>query len=134
MRPKYRIAPRSRKMRGRLTWPKSNRAGQLALPGPTVPPGERRPADGRAWVRSGDLGELLGRDLDAAGQRREGVVGERHHRLGVLRAGRNEHVEVAAQDLALELEQLGRALDRGQLLHVGGQRLVGRLGLLDISL
>src|SRR5690606_25565214 len=59
-------------------------------------------------VRSGDLGELLGRDFDAAGQRRERLVGELEEGLGVLRAGRDESVEVAARDLALKLEQLGR--------------------------
>src|SRR5690606_10208672 len=138
---RYRIEARSRKMRARLprlTRPKMapgrSRAGQLAQPGPNGPPrGEESLADGVRY-RSGDLGELLGRDFDAAGQRRKGLVGELEERLGVLRAGRHERVEVATRDLALELEQLGRALHAGKLLHVGGRGLVSRLGFLDVGL
>jgi hypothetical protein len=73
-------------------------------------------------------------EVHPARERSEAVVGQLQDRLGVLRAGRDERVEIAARNLALELEQLGRALDRGHLLEVGAQRLVGALGLLDVTL
>src|SRR4029079_15950691 len=99
-----------------------NEPARASLPGPWVSASRERKAGGTIVVRSGDLGQLLGGEVHPARDRREGIVAERDERLGVLRAGGGERVEVAAGDLALELQQLGRALDRGHFLEVGGQR------------
>src|SRR3954469_21425465 len=58
--------------------------------------------------RSGGGLHLLGRNRDAAGERLSGVAGELEHRFGVLRGFGDIGVEGAANEIALQLEELGR--------------------------
>src|SRR5690606_24246984 len=98
------------------------------------PEGRGAPADETVLKVLGDLGQLLRSHVYATGNRRERFAGELEESFRVLRTGRDHGVEVAAGDLALQLEQLGRALHRGQFLEIGRQRLVGALRLVDVRL
>src|SRR5690606_3602992 len=95
--------------------------GSLRRPARTVRRGERRARRMGERCRSGVLGELLRRRFDAAAQRCERFVAELEEGFGILRARGDERVEIAARDLALKLEQLGRALDGRELLGVRGR-------------
>ncbi len=56
-------------------------------------------------------------------QRLRGIAGELDQRLGVLRRFGDIRVERAAEIVALQLEELGRRLDGGQVLQRGGRAL-----------
>src|SRR4051812_35826248 len=63
---------------------------------------------------------LFSRDREAVRNRLENVASELQHGFAVLRGFRDQRIEGAAGILALQLEELGRGLDRRKALHRRG--------------